>query len=46
MLCPYCEENHIEPGPNCRIKVEHATGTIAKMVCEDCADMFKEHLQA
>lgn len=46
MDCPYCEENPVEPGPNCYVEVELGDSSIKKLVCEECAQMFADHLTA
>lgn len=46
MNCPHCDENPVEPGPNCRVKVELPDETIEKLVCEECANLFADHITA
>lgn len=46
MKCPIngCD-NAVEPGPNCYIEIELGTESIKKLICQDCAEMFREHVQ-
>lgn len=46
MDCPVggCD-NPVEPGPNCYMEIELASSSVKKLICEDCAEMFRSHLK-
>lgn len=44
MKCPMNCSNRVEPGPNCYVEVELGDSSIKKLVCEDCAELIKDHL--
>jgi hypothetical protein len=37
-------DNAVEPGPNCYVEVELSSESVKKLVCEDCAETFKDHV--
>lgn len=45
MDCPIegCD-NAVEPGPNAYIEVEFGGESLRKLVCEDCAELYYDHL--
>lgn len=45
MQCPVggCD-NVVESGPNCYVEVETGIKSKRKLVCEECAEMFMEHI--
>jgi len=44
MDCPACNESSIESGNNCYVEVELGSESIRKLVCEDCAETFRDHV--
>lgn len=44
MICPHCNENQVEPGPNCYVEVELGSKSVKKLVCAECAQLFWDHI--
>lgn len=46
MQCPHCDKQKVERGKNCYVKVELGDRSLKKLVCNECAEMFEDHLKA